>query len=171
MMDKTISIERLRPAILFDLLAAVIVYFLPALAHVTTIPFQLLEPFRLLVLFSLIVQNHKENACVLAITLPLFSFWVSGHPILMKVVLMSLEMLMNVLLYIFIGQWTKIPFWRILISIVLSKLFYYLIKFVFVAVGLLSMSLVSTSLIIQLVVALFISLVFSVLSNRKAILE
>lgn len=154
------TIKKTWPIITFDILALVLMYFLPAISHLTAIPFYIIEPFRLMILVSLVVMNNKYNALLLAVTLPLFSFIIATHPLFAKAMLISIEMVFNILVYSWLIKKINKPFWVILISIVISKAGYYLLKFGFISMGLLSMSLVSTSLLVQLAVAFITALLF-----------
>ena len=156
----TVTIRQIWHVIALDVLALVLVYYLPALAHLTSIPFYIIEPFRLMVLVSLVVMNNKHNALLLAVTLPLFSFIIATHPLFIKAFLISIEMVFNVLVYSWFIKKINKPFWVILVSIVISKVGYYLLKYGFISMGLLSMSLVSTSLLVQLAVAFITALLF-----------
>lgn len=156
----TITIKRAFLVVVLDVLALLLVYFLPALTHFTTIPFYIIEPFRLMILVSLVVMNSKNNALLLAVTLPMFSFVIATHPLFAKAMLISIEMVFNVLVYSWLIKKINKPFWVILISTVVSKAGYYLLKYGFVSMGLLSMSLVSTSLLVQLAVAVATALIF-----------
>lgn len=156
----TIAIKRAWPIIVLDVSALLLVYFLPALTHLTAIPFYIIEPFRLMVLVSLVVMNNKHNALLLAVTLPLFSFIIATHPLFVKAMLISIEMVFNVLVYIWLINKVNKPFWVILFSIIVSKAGYYLLKYGFISVGMLSMSLVSTSLLVQLAMAVVTALLF-----------
>lgn len=156
----TITFKRTWSVAVLDVLALLLVYFLPIFAHFTAIPFYIIEPFRLVVMVSLVVMNNKYNALLLAVTLPLFSFIIATHPLLAKAMLISVEMVFNVFVYSWLAKKINKPFWVILISIVVSKAGYYLLKYGFISMGLLSMSLVSTSLLIQLAVAVATALLF-----------
>ena len=156
----TTVIKKAWPVAVLDILALSLVYFMPALAHLTAIPFYIIEPFRLMVLISLVVMNNKHNALLLAVTMPLFSFIIATHPLFVKAMLISVEMVFNVLVYSWLIKKKNKPFWVILISIEISKAGYYLLKFGFISMGLLSMSLVSTSLLVQSVVAVVTALLF-----------
>jgi len=159
--------KRLLPVIVIDFLAYLAIYFLPAVSHLTTIPFQLIEPMRLMVLLSLLVMGNKHNAYILALTLPLFSFLVSGHPLFAKMILITVELCLNVALYEVVSKVIRSPFVSILISIILSKVIYYGLKFVFVISGLLVSSVVSTSLWIQVFVSLVTAFIFGLLQTSK----
>ena len=156
----TVAIKRAWPVMVLDVLALLLVYFLPALTHLTTIPFYIIEPFRLMVLVSLVVMNNKHNALLLAVTLPLFSFLIATHPLFVKALLISIEMVFNVLIYSWLIKKINKPIGVILISIVVSKAGYYLLKYGFISMGLMPMSLVSTSLMVQLAVAIVTALLF-----------
>lgn len=156
----TIGIKRFWAVVVLDVFALMLVFFLPALAHLTAIPFYIIEPFRLMTLVSMVVMNSKHNALLLAVTLPLFSFIIAAHPLFAKAMLISIEMVFNVLVYSWLIKKINKPFWVILISIIVSKTGYYLLKYGFISMGLLSMSLISTSLLVQLAVAVVTALLF-----------
>jgi len=159
--------KRVLPVIIIDLFAYLAIYYLPAVSHLTTIPFQLLEPMRLMVLLSLLVMGNKHNAYILALTLPLFSFLVSGHPLFAKMILITVELCLNVAMYGVVSKVVRSPFITILVSIILSKVIYYGLKFVFVISGLLVSSVVSTSLWIQVIVSLVTAFIFGMIQMSK----
>ena len=113
-----------------------------------------------MILASLVVMKNKHNALLLAVTLPLFSFIIATHPLFAKAMLISIEMVFNVLVFYWLNKKINKPFWVILMSIIISKVGYYMLKYGFISVGLLSMSLFSTSLLVQLAVAVVTALVF-----------
>lgn len=138
-----------RPVI-FDILALALVFFTPALTHLFNVPIYYAEPMRLMVILSL-VHTRKRNAYLLALLLPLFSFVVSGHPVVFKVFLIMMELTLNVWLFFFLKDKLGRPFFAILLSIVGSKAVYYLFKFAFIQLSLIGSGLVSTPLIVQAV--------------------
>ncbi|MBR1461777.1 MAG: hypothetical protein IJ604_00130 [Prevotella sp.] len=152
--------------ITLDVLAFVLVYFMPAIAHLTPVPFYIIEPIRIMVLISVVVLNSKYNAMFLALTLPLFSYILASHPLFIKSLLISIEMVCNVIVYAALIKRINKPFWSLLISIIASKLFYYLLKFGLISIGLLSMSLISTSLIVQFIVAVTTAGLFSQIQKQ-----
>ncbi len=114
----------------FDAFALAFVYFLPAVSHMLGVKLYLLEPMRFMLILAL-VHTHKRNAYLLALSLPLFSFLVSGHPILLKSLLIAAELTMNV--FVFYLLWKRIPlFLAAFGSIWISKLFYYGLKYVLI---------------------------------------
>lgn len=155
------------PTFLFDILAIAFIYYVPALSHVVAMPFYLFEPFRLVVLTSLIVLANSRNAFFLALTLPVFSFFVSGHPLFAKMILISGELFLNIVLYNLFSKHISTPYCTLFLSIALSKAVYYLLKFAFISMGILPTTLVSNSLFAQLIVAVFTALFFGSLIRRK----
>lgn len=152
--------------VIWDLLFAVAVYFLPAMAHVSRFPIYIIEPFRLIILSSIIIGD-KRNSVVLALSLPFFSLIMTGHPVFLKMVLISIELLVNVLFFFYLKDKFKYVTVTILMSILLSKTVYYLLKYLFIVTGLMEMSFISTSLFSQCAVSLITSLVFGCLVYNK----
>ncbi|MBN1990424.1 MAG: hypothetical protein JW783_13560 [Bacteroidales bacterium] len=135
-------------AYIFDALAVAFIFLVPTISHMISLPLYLIEPMRLMVILAL-VHTNKRNAYVLALLLPLFSFAVSAHPVFPKMVLIAAELMLNVWLFNLISK-TLINrvFPAMLLSIVLSKAFYYLVKFTLLST-LLQGDLVATPLYIQ----------------------
>ena len=142
--------------ILIDFLAITFIYFLPALSHLISLPLYLMEPMRLAVIFCLVHTNRK-NAAIIAVTVPLFSLVVSSHPAIIKSVLITIELLINLFLFYFLIEKTN-KFISMFLSITLSKIVYYSAKFFLIQVNLIDGGLISTSLFIQWVVAIGLSL-------------
>jgi len=155
----------LSKTLLIDFLSIAFIYFLPALSHLTALPLYLIDPMRIAVLFCLIHTNRK-NAFLIAVTIPIFSLIVSTHPAIFKSVLITIELLANlVLFYFFIEKLNT--FLAMFLSIVLSKLIYYSGKYIFLQLEIIDGDLVSTSLIIQWVVALGLSLYAAIIFNNR----
>jgi hypothetical protein len=141
---------------IYDILALSVVAFTPALSHLTAIPFYLLEPMRIILLMS-IAFTTKKNVYLLTLALPLFSFIISAHPGAVKSLLITSEMLLNVSLFFYLTKLFRNSFAGAVSSIVISKIYYYLIKFLLISGGLLSTELVSTPFILQIIVAVSVS--------------
>jgi hypothetical protein len=151
-------------SIVFDILALAFIYFVPTISHMLNFPLYLIEPMRIALILAL-VHTSKQNAYIIALTLPIFSYLVSAHPVLYKMMLISGELIINVWLFYFIFNRTKNAFVSILSSIVLSKAIYYLAKFIAIAIVFkVNENIVSTSLYIQaattLVFSLYMGLMF-----------
>ena len=150
-----------------DIIAILVIMFLPAISHIMPFPLYYLDPMRLVLLGVYFVNRNHKNAYLLAIGLPIFSMLYSGHPVFYKAILISFELLVNmVVLHLLFRKGMNI-FFAVFLSIILSKIFYYLFKFAFIEWSLISGKLFSTSLIIQLIIALGLAVVFF-LFGRKA---
>ena len=103
-MANTISLDRSNQHVksaLLDIFALVFVYFVPTLSHLAQLPLYLLEPMRIMLILA-IAHTTRKNAYLLALTLPLFSFVISMHPSLVKSILITAELLLNVWLFYFL---------------------------------------------------------------------
>lgn len=162
-----LSLNRLdAKTLLIDLSALAFIYFVPALSHLLALPVYFIEPMRLMLIIA-IAHTSRRNAFIIAATLPLFSFLISAHPHLIKMLLISAELVLNVWLFYFILKKSGNAFVSMISSIVISKVAYYLIKFGLISSLLLSGSLVSTPLLIQLITTLvFSGYLFFVFRNK-----
>jgi hypothetical protein len=169
-MSATLAVINNRSAItknvLFDILGLAFIYFVPTLSHLLSIPLYLIEPMRIMVILA-IAHTNKRNAYLIAVTLPLFSFLVSGHPHILKTMLITAELVANVWLFYFISRRWKSYFGAMLSSIVLSKAFYYLMKFGLISFAFLDSSLVSTPIYLQIVTSVIFSAYLFLVLKRK----
>ena len=178
--------EIIKKAIVIDLMCFGAVYGLTYISHLYGI--YVFEPIRVLIFFVLIFSGRK-NSMFMAVTLPIFSSALTGHPFVWKSAVMSVEMISNVALYFWLKQLfrrkldehisetylinkienqvsiinetllavTNNVFVISFISIIVSKILYYFLKFSLIKFSLISGDSISTSLIIQLVVAIVLS--------------
>jgi hypothetical protein len=166
-LTKTLKIESI---ILLDIIALVFMYFIPAISHLTSYPMYKLEPMRCILLVNLLLIGNKKNACIMAATLPLFSFAVASHPVLIKSVIMAIELVANIILFFWLSEKKMNIGFAMFLSIIASKLLYYVLKFLLIKVGVISLSLVDTNILVQLVVAFIISLLFVTFQKEKKLL-
>ena len=149
----------------FDAVLILTVVFLPVITHILPIPLYLIEPMRIMVLGSMLLRN-KNNSLFLALVLPITSFICTGHPVLVKVIIISLELMLNVYLFEFFVRKSN-AFISAFLSIMISKTFYYFIKYLFVSLGVLKMSVISTPLYIQLFTTVTISIVLYIILSQR----
>jgi hypothetical protein len=150
-----LSISKIKN-IIFDLLALLFIYLVPAISHLLSFPVYYLEPMRIMLILA-IVHTSKKNAYLIALTLPLFSMLISAHPSLIKTSLVTGELLLNVWLFFFISEKLLNKTLSILLSIVVSKIFYYLVKFLLVTSAVISGDLISTPMDIQIIMLFVLS--------------
>lgn len=144
-----------------------VIYLLPTTSHLLAFPLYLLDPMRIVIFASILISNNKYNSYLLAATIPLFSYFVGGHPIFLKSFIISIELLANVILFwLLLKRWKNV-FLVTLTSIIAAKIIYYAIKLLFVELGWIQMDIISTSFSLQTIVALTIS--FFMLILKKTI--
>lgn len=168
-MNNIISLPKYRPAIrsaLIDLTAVLLIYFTPALSHLINLPVYLIEPVRLMLILS-IAHSSKTNTFILALTLPVFSHLISAHPVFLKTVLISFELLLFSFLFFELSKKFKNLFITMFVSITAGKLFYYLFKYLLINFGLIQSELISTPVLIQFIVSVIFSIYVSYTLNRN----
>ncbi len=152
--------------ILIDILALAFIYFTPAISHLFSFPLYLLEPMRIMLILS-IAHTSRKNAYLIALSLPIFSFVISAHPSVLKSLLITGELFMNVWLFYYLSEKIKNVFGSAVISIVLSKAAYYTFKFLFISAGLLATELISTPLYLQAAVTIILGGYIYLISFKK----
>jgi len=142
--------------IVFDLIALLAIYLVPAVSHLLSFPVYYLEPMRIMLILA-IVHTSRKNAYLIALTLPLFSMLISAHPSLVKTSLITGELLLNVWLFFLLSEKLSNKTLSIFLSIVVSKIFYYLVKFLLVTSALISGDLIATPIYIQIIMLFVLS--------------
>ena len=158
-MEKVISITDFKANIktyLIDFSMLLFIYFLPALSHLFSFPVYYLDPMRIALVVGLI-HTSKKNTYLIALTLPLFSFLISSHPQFVKSLLLSAELIINISVFFLFKEKIKNVFTSLLISIVVSKAIYYLLKYTFINFALLDDKLFSTPYYFQIISAILLS--------------
>jgi hypothetical protein len=159
-MEKALSIIDFKSNIktyLIDFSLLLLIYFLPAISHLLVFPVYYLDPMRIALVVALI-HTSKKNAYIIALTLPLFSFLISSHPQILKSFLLSAEMIINLSLFFLLKEKIKNVFTSLFISIIISKVIYYLLKFALIYFTLLNDKLFSTPFYFQLISAIILSI-------------
>jgi hypothetical protein len=158
-----------RNDLILDIITLVLVYIVPAVAHFFSLPVYMLEPMRFILLGALFFSGNVKNTYILAITIPIFSMLTSGHPPPLKTLLICLELFANVFLFYFLYSPKKNNLLiSLFISIIISKIIYYFLKFLFIEVALIDGKLISIPIITQLITTIIISLSLFGLQTLRA---
>lgn len=168
-MENVLSLNRSQEktkSIFFDVLAVSFIYFVPAISHMLSFPVYLLDPMRIVLILSL-AHTHRNNAYIIAVTLPLFSFLISSHPAGLKAALIAIELLLNVWLFLTLSGRLKNQFVSMLLSITISKSVYYVLKYILLSTALLSGELVTTPIYIQVITTLVFSIYVFLAAKRR----
>ncbi|MBL0356325.1 MAG: hypothetical protein IPP72_05300 [Chitinophagaceae bacterium] len=168
-MNNAISITNSWKIVLTDLLVLVAVYFIPALAHLSDYKLYYLDPMRFLLFAGYLVSRNHYNAYFLALTIPLVSTILSGHPPFYKAILISIELIVNVGAFHFLLKKVN---WHagilIFVTTLFAKLVYYTCKFSFIKIGLIEPGLITTGLLIQLYTVAGLSFLFALFYKKRS---
>ncbi len=157
LVEQSVAFEKSKSKIiLLDVFLIAAIYAIPYFTHLLSLPLYVIEPMRLAV-FATILFSNKTNSLIIAVTLPVFSVLTSGHPLFVKALIMSFELVVNVLIFYQLNRKFDNLFLSAGISILLSKIVYYAVKYAAISAGLLSIGLISTSLALQFVVLIVTS--------------
>jgi hypothetical protein len=144
-------------SMIFDLVGISFVYFLPALSHLFALPLYYLDPMRLMLILAM-VHTNRTNTIVLGLTLPIVSFFITSHPVFLKAGIISMELAANIFLFYWLIGKNYTVLLSAAISIIASKLLYYLIKDLCINFGLLDSPLVTTPISFQLAMTVLLSI-------------
>lgn len=122
-------IKENKKTVIWDVLILTAIYFVPSFSHMLSWPLYLLEPIRIALILA-VAHTRKENAYFMALTIPVFSYLVSGHPYAEKMLIISLELAANVWLFFFLNKRIRLPFISMALAVVLSKALYYACQYV-----------------------------------------
>jgi len=157
-----------RSTILIDIALLAALYLLPGFSHVTALPLYMFEPMRVALIVALLFTT-RANAFLIAFTLPLASFLLSGHPAPFKALLMGIELTVLVASYGYLAEKLRVPAVAALAAAILvGKLVYYTMKYAALSAGLLSGSLVSTPLQTQVLLALGTAVIFGLVETYRS---
>jgi hypothetical protein len=160
------SISKIRTIVL-DLIALTAIYLVPAVSHLLSFPVYYIEPMRIMLILA-IVHTSRKNAYLLVLTLPVFSFLISAHPSLIKTSLITGELLLNVWLFFFLSEKLSNKSLSIFLSIIVSKLLYYFVKFLLINSTIMSGELISTPIYIQMaLLGVFSGYIYLMSLNRR----
>jgi hypothetical protein len=163
---KKVNKEIIKNSII-DLLAVALIYFIPTFSHLFALPIYYIEPMRLMVIIA-IAHTSKKNALILAATLPIFSFVFSTHPIFLKTLLITGELILMVFVYYFFSKKINNNLVSILLGIGLSKIAYYNVKYLLIVSVLINGDLISTPIYIQFaMMIIFSTYIFFVNRSNK----
>ena len=131
--ESVYGIQELVRAVLWVVLAIALVLLVPVLSHIVAYPLHAFEPMRIALFWVILLLPEKKwNALMLAALLPMISFVVSGHPLFPKNIVMSGELVINVVLLYWILAKTGSYSLSVLLSMVASKVIYYVVKYLLI---------------------------------------
>lgn len=164
---KSTYVLRIENVLIWDLAALGLMYLLPTMTHFLSFPLYRLEPMRCVLLINLLILGNQKNAYFMAVTLPLFSFVVASHPVLLKSIVMVVELTVNIFVFEYLSKRKTNNVITMFLSIVISKVVYYSLKIWCIGAGILDANIIDTNLVTQLLVAIMLSLGFAFFCEKK----
>ena len=162
------TLHRHRKVLQIDVVLLVALYLVPAFSHLTAWPLYMFEPMRVALIVALLFTN-RANTYLIAVTIPLASVLITGHPEPLKAVLMCVEFSVLIAAYAYLANRMRIPaFAALTAAILLGKVVYYSMKSLALGAGWLTGSLISTPLKTQLVLAIGTAAVFGLVEYYRA---
>jgi hypothetical protein len=165
-MESTVIKQNYARNILIDLAAFLVIFLAPAAVHLTGIPLYMIEPMRVMLVLSM-AHGSRNNSILLALTLPLFSFFVSGHPEFIKMIIISGELLLNVVLFYLLTARSVRPGVAMLLAIFISKTACYLTYWPVFSLDFLIDEAQPVFLTVQVITTLIFSSYIMVVLNKK----
>lgn len=132
-------------------------FFVVILTHLTPYPVYLFEPIRV-ILISIIFIKDKKIILSLVLVYPFINYLFTLHPSLYKTILIVSELFLNFSLFYYLLNVLKNSFFAMFVSILVSKLVYYILKYLLTINYILNGEIISTPIIIQFFVSVFLSL-------------
>ena len=157
--------------ILWDITIASVFVMVTVYSHLLPVPLYIIEPMRIL-LFVSVLFTKRSNQYFVAVLLPIISVTISGHPPLMKSLLIVFELGLNVyLINLFISKSYKL-FLSAIGSMLISKAVYYILKYIVFSVLLsekfeLGLSRVIEQIILVTIISLMFLTVIYYKNNKK----
>jgi len=139
---------------LFAILIAVSVVGITSGSHSIGLPFYKLNPMHWVIYFTILFRKPSLGALiVLAFALPFTSNLLTGHPLLIKSVIMGVELsIYGTVFNIMINSYNARLVQAFVISQLAGHIIYYGLKYLMINAGLMENTLISTSIITQLIV-------------------
>ena len=138
---------------LIAILIAVSVIGITSGSHSLGIPLYKLNPMHWVIFFVILFRKPSLSAIiVLAFALPFTSNLLTGHPLLIKSVIMGVESsIYGVVFNTMTNYYTIRPVSAYIMSQLAGHIVYYGLKYIMISAGLVDIALVSTSISIQLI--------------------
>jgi hypothetical protein len=162
------TLNRYRSTLVIDALLLIGLYLVPAISHLTALPLYKFEPMRVALVIALLFTN-RANTYLIALTIPLASAVLTGHPEPVKAVLIGIELMVLVASYSYIASIPRVgAFLALTAAILLGKLVYYSLKFAALSGGLLAGNLMSTPVPNQLIMAVGTAAAFALVVRYQS---
>jgi hypothetical protein len=148
---------------------AVGIVSLMVVAHSIGIPLYKINPMHWVLYYVILLKKPSlSSIAILAIALPITSSIATGHPLIIKSMIMCVELLLYGLVFNFaLHHHSKTIFQSYLLSQFIGHLIYYGIKYTLIRIGALNSVLFASSVILQIIVVILLGISLQLLSKYK----
>lgn len=138
-------------------------------SHSIGLPLYKLNPMHWVIYITILLRKPSiSSIIVLSIALPLTSNMLTGHPIVIKSMIMVFELAIYGLIFISVIKYLNFaPIFAYLISQISGRIAYYGLKYTLIKAELVDGSLVSTSIILQIVVFVVLGIVLFLIDKKQ----
>jgi hypothetical protein len=138
-------------------------------SHSIGLPLYKINPMHWVVYFAILLRKPSVSSIIiLAFALPLTSNILTGHPIIIKSMIMGVELSIYGLIFLAaIKFFNLIPVIAYLISQVTGRFVYYGLKYVLIKAELIDSFLVSTSLILQITIFVALGMTLFYIDKKR----
>ncbi len=140
-------------------------------SHSIGFPFYKLNPMHWVIYITILLRKPSiSSIIVLAIALPLTSNLLTGHPIVIKSMIMGFELALYGLIFISLIKYFKLaPIFAYLVSQFSGRIAYYGLKYTLIKAELIDGFLVSTSIILQICIFVVLGIVLLLFDKKQLI--
>lgn len=151
------------------ILIAVTVVGITSGSHSIGLPLYKLNPMHWVIYFAILFRKPAiSSIVVLSFALPFTSLLLTGHPLVFKSLIMSVELSIYGIMFIStIKYFNLTPVFAFIISQVTGRIVYYGLKYILIKVELIDSFLVSTSIVFQLVVSGVLGIVLFLIDKKQ----
>ncbi len=137
-------------------------------SHSIGLPLYKINPMHWVIYFAILFRKPSiSSIIVLAIALPLTSNILTGHPMVIKSILMGVELSIYGIVFISAIKFINlVPIIAYLISQVTGRFVYYGLKYIFIKAELIDGFLISTSIVFQLVISGVLGIILFLINKK-----
>ena len=138
-------------------------------SHSIGLPLYKLNPMHWVIYFAIMLRKPSiSSILILAFALPFTSLLLSGHPLVFKSLIMSIELsIYGIIFSLIINRSPQFILGAFILSQIVGHVVYFLLKYSFIQMELMNSKLFSSSIIIQILVIIILGLSVYIISYRR----
>ncbi len=151
------------------LIIAVGIVGLIAGSHRIGVPLYKINPMHWVVYFVILFKKPSfSSIAILAFALPLTSNILTGHPLIIKSIIMSFELLIYGMIFSLLYNHVSksIPF-AYIVSQIVGHIIYFSLKYILIKIELMNSVMFTSSVIIQIIVFIILGLCLQIISTQR----